>query len=167
MRQKIALLLALALICACGAASADSFTPITVDGSDYIANIDNCIAAIDQTTLGAGEVFSFNEVVGERSEARGYRSAPNGRGVDVVGGGVGQVATTIYLAVKHDGDLEVLEKETYGSDFCGGYAPDESDAVLADWAQGLDFRFVNNGGDATIRLWRDGQSLHCSIEPAQ
>lgn len=164
MKHKLALLLALILMAAFGSACAEAFTPITVDGGDYLTNIDTCIAAIDQMTIDTDQSFSFNEVVGERTQERGYCAAPNGRGVEVIGGGVGQVATTIYLAVKHADDLEVTQKRSYGSDFCGGYVPDEADAVLADYGQGLDFCFVNHGGPAVIRVWREDESVYCTIE---
>lgn len=163
MKHMMALLLALffSVTLFCGAA--ESFTPITVEGNNYLNNIDNCIASIDQTTLETNETFSFNRAVGQRTEERGYRAAPNGRGVDVVGGGVAQVATTLYLAVKYMDDMEVVEKRTYGSDFCEGYVPDGEDAVVTDFGQNADFRFTNHGGAVVIRLWRDESSIYCSI----
>ncbi len=47
-----------------------------------------------------GDVFSFNDIVGDRTSARGYKTAVNGRGVKAMGGGVAQVATTLYLALQ-------------------------------------------------------------------
>ncbi len=163
MKHAIALILALVLSAMCFCAAAEAFTPITVDGSNYLTNIDNCIASIDQTTLDTDETFSFNRVVGQRTEERGYCTAPNGRGVDVVGGGVAQVATTLYLAVKYMDEMEVVEKRTYGSDFCEGYVPDGDDAVVTDFGQNADFRFTNHGDAVVIRLWRDAGSIYCSI----
>ena len=163
MKHTIALLLALVFSATLCCAAAESFTPITVDGSNYLKNIDNCIASIDQTTLDTNETFSFNRAVGQRTEERGYCVAPNGRGGGVVGGGVAQVATTLYLAVKYMDDMEVVEKRTYGSDFCEGYVPDGEDAVVTDFGQNADFRFINHGDAVVIRLWRDESSIYCSI----
>lgn len=163
MKHMMALLLALFFSATLFYGAAESFTPITVEGNNYLNNIDNCIASIDQTTLETNETFSFNRAVGQRTEERGYRAAPNGRGVDVVGGGVAQVATTLYLAVKYMDDMEVVEKRTYGSDFCEGYVPDGEDAVVTDFGQNADFRFTNHGGAVVIRLWRDESSIYCSI----
>lgn len=163
MKHMMALLLALFFSATLFCGAAESFTPITVEGNNYLNNIDNCIASIDQTTLETNETFSFNRAVGQRTEERGYRAAPNGRGVDVVGGGVAQVATTLYLAVKYMDDMEVVEKRTYGSDFCEGYVPDGEDAVVTDFGQNADFRFTNHGGAVVIRLWRDESSIYCSI----
>jgi vancomycin resistance protein YoaR len=56
---------------------------------------------IDGTIIKPGETFSFNDVVGERTEANGFVSGTviNG-GVfrEELGGGVSQVATTMYNA---------------------------------------------------------------------
>ena len=65
---------------------------------------------IDGTVLKPGETFSFNDTVGERTEARGFTSGTviNG-GVfrDEMGGGVSQVATTTYNAAFFAGLTDV------------------------------------------------------------
>ncbi len=58
-------------------------------------------AAIDGYILDPGETFSFNAVVGDRSVEAGYRFAPginSGEIVDVVGGGICQVASSLFAA---------------------------------------------------------------------
>ncbi len=58
-------------------------------------------AALDGFVLDPGETFSFNEVVGDRSVEAGYRFAPginSGEIVDVVGGGICQVASSLFAA---------------------------------------------------------------------
>ncbi len=167
MKRIMALLMAFAMLAAAGGALAEAFTPITVDGENYLSNLDVCIASVNEIELGTNETFSFNAAVGARSEERGYRAAPNGRGVAVVGGGVGQVATTIYLAIKNLDSMEVVEKRTYGSDFCENYVPDLEDAVLTDYSQPIDFRFTNHGGAVTISVWRDDSKIYCSVEDAE
>ena len=166
MKKLTALCLALLMIFYAAMAAAEAFTPITVEGDNYLNNLDTCIASIDQIVLETNETFSFNETVGARSEEQGYCAAANGRGVEVIGGGVAQVATTIYLAIKNRSDMEVVEKSTYGSDFCEKYVPSEQDAVLADYNQAVDFRFTNLGGTVTIDLWRDESMVYCSISEA-
>ena len=57
--------------------------------------------AIDGVILDPGETFSFNAVVGDRSLEAGYRFAPginSGEIVDVVGGGICQVASSVFAA---------------------------------------------------------------------
>ena len=166
MKRILALALVFAIFVLTGGALAEVFTPITVDGENYLSNLDVCIASINDMELGTNETFSFNAAVGARSEERGYREAPNGRGVAVVGGGVAQVATTIYLAIKNMDSIEVVEKRTYGYDFCEKYVPDTEDAVIADYSQLIDFRFTNHGDAVTISVWRDDSRIYCSIEDA-
>ncbi|MCA9663322.1 MAG: VanW family protein, partial [Myxococcales bacterium] len=58
-------------------------------------------AALDGKVLLPGEMMSFNDVVGDRSAEMGYRYAPGitaGELVDVVGGGICQISSTLYGA---------------------------------------------------------------------
>jgi vancomycin resistance protein YoaR len=66
-----------------------------------VTNIQRAARILDGTILGAGERFSLNAAMGERTKARGFVIAPMiaaGELVDAVGGGVSQVATTTYNA---------------------------------------------------------------------
>ncbi len=67
-----------------------------------INNIVTCVKAINGKILMPGEVFSFNETVGERTKERGYMNAPaiiNKKIQSELGGGICQVSTTLYNAV--------------------------------------------------------------------
>jgi len=67
---------------------------------------------IDGTILAPGEVFSFNKIVGERTAARGFQPAAVYVGVetaDELGGGVCQVASTIYYCSLL-ANLEIVER---------------------------------------------------------
>jgi vancomycin resistance protein YoaR len=69
---------------------------------DRIRNLQLAAAALDGTLIGPGKEFSFNREVGPRTKERGYRPAPviiNGEYKDGIGGGVSQVATTVFNAV--------------------------------------------------------------------
>ena len=66
---------------------------------DRIHNLRLAIDLVDGTRLRPGETFSMNEVVGPRTETRGFRLAPtilDGEYKDTFGGGVSQVATTLF-----------------------------------------------------------------------
>lgn len=70
---------------------------------------------IDGTIIGPGETFDFNETLGERSEARGFRPAPTieaGVLVPTPGGGTCQTASTLYAASFFAG-LDVLERQPH------------------------------------------------------
>jgi hypothetical protein len=87
-------------------------TPYSMDGDygDRTFNLKVGAAALDGHVLQPGETFSFNAVVGDRSAENGYRWAPGisgGQIIDVVGGGICQVASTIFGASFFAG-LEVV-----------------------------------------------------------
>jgi len=66
-----------------------------------VTNIQRAAEILDGTLLLPRQTFSLNEVLGRRTKARGFVEAPQiyaGRLEDAVGGGVSQVATTMYNA---------------------------------------------------------------------
>ena len=66
-----------------------------------VTNIRRAATILNGTVIPAGATFSLNEELGQRTEARGFVAAPQiegGRLEDDVGGGVSQVATTLYNA---------------------------------------------------------------------
>lgn len=66
-----------------------------------VTNIKRGAALIDGTIIPAGGTFSLNDAMGERTRARGFLPAPQinaGTLEDAVGGGVSQIATTVYNA---------------------------------------------------------------------
>lgn len=70
---------------------------------------------LDGTIIGPGEVFDFNEALGERSEARGFRPAPtieSGQLVPTPGGGTCQTASTLYAASFFAG-MDVLDRRQH------------------------------------------------------
>lgn len=98
--------------------------------------------AINGTILNPGDEFSYNGIVGERTEARGYKPAgayANGKVIEEFGGGVCQPSSTLYMAVLR-ADLEVTERTNHS--FTVAYTPLGEDATV-DYGS-LDFRFKNN-----------------------
>ena len=105
-------------------------------------NIILASAAINGLVLEPGEDFSFNRTVGKRTAAAGYKSAPmfsGGQTVMAIGGGICQVSSTIYSAIK-DSDLRIKERHPHGQPI--SYLPRGRDATVS-WGT-LDFKFVNN-----------------------
>lgn len=134
-------------------------------GSDgKIANVEQACWAISGITLRSYDVFSFNSLVGPRTAENGYKKAPNGRGVTVYGGGVAQVASTVYLAVKELDCVEILEKSTYGERFVDGYVDDVDDAIVTDYNAGTDFSFFYTGDEElVVELYPGEDTLYCWI----
>jgi vancomycin resistance protein YoaR len=78
-----------------------SFTTPYSPGEPRVTNIQRAAEELDGFILGAGETFSLNAVLGPRTTEAGYVLAPQieeGKLKDAVGGGVSQVATTLYNA---------------------------------------------------------------------
>jgi vancomycin resistance protein YoaR len=66
-----------------------------------VTNIQRAAQLLDGTIVRPGETFSMNDALGERTVERGFVAAPqifNGRLEDAVGGGISQIATTLYNA---------------------------------------------------------------------
>ncbi len=68
---------------------------------DRTHNVRLGASMLDGQVILPGQLFSFNEILGDRSEARGFRYAPviaGGAIVEGMGGGTCQVASTLYAA---------------------------------------------------------------------
>lgn len=104
----------------------------------------NLILACDKlngTVIMPGEIFSFNQTVGERTRERGYREATAyiaGNSVPEIGGGVCQVASSIYYATLQ-ADLPAVERHPHT--YLVTYVDPGMDAAIY-WGQ-LDFQFEN------------------------
>lgn len=80
--------------------------------ADRIHNLQLAVSLLDGARVAPGATFSFNDRVGERTEERGFRLAPviiEGKYEDGVGGGVSQVATTVFNAAWEAG-LRIVER---------------------------------------------------------
>lgn len=79
---------------------------------DRTYNLRLAASKLDGAVVMPGEVFDFNEVVGPRDEAHGYRVAPviaQGELVDGLGGGTCQISGTLHGAAFFAG-LEIVER---------------------------------------------------------
>ena len=84
-------------------------------GEPRVQNIQRAAELLDGTIVAAGGTFSLNEALGERTLGRGFVAAPaivGGRLEDSVGGGISQVATTLYNAAFFAG-LELVEHQPH------------------------------------------------------
>ena len=122
-------------------------------------NLRLAIARVNNTVLQPGEEFSLNETVGPRLAKSGYRTAPIFRENEVVpeiGGGVCQVATTIYNAALL-ANMEMIERHHHSRPVV--YCPTGRDATV--YYGQLDMQFKNSlshsvltlGGVEGKRLW--------------
>ncbi len=98
--------------------------------------------AISGTIINPGQTFSFNAVVGPRTEKKGYKSAHVFQGEEVtngVGGGVCQVASTMFNCVLK-GNLAVTERHQHSQRVA--YVPLGRDAAI--YGSAVDFKWTNN-----------------------
>ena len=109
-------------------------------------NIRRAFEYINGYKLEPGRTFSFNKVVGERTEARGFYEATeyvSDEHVRGIGGGVCQASTTLYQAAVRAG-LQILNREPHSDSV--SYAEYGKDATVY-WFKGgkkIDFTFKNN-----------------------
>ena len=109
---------------------------------DRNTNLRLACKAIDGYTLNPGEAFSYNNVLGERTAARGYKPGPSyvgGKDELTIGGGICQVSTTLYYCTIV-ADLNIVERESHG--YLPAYANPGEDAMVS-WGS-YDFRFTNS-----------------------
>jgi len=116
-------------------------TSLGSSSRDRTHNIDLARQAVDGVVLMPGDVFSYNELVGPRTSARGYRVAPIISQGDYdlgIGGGICQLSGTLYNAALLAG-CEIVTRHRHA--FPIGYLPSGRDATVAYGA--LDLRFKN------------------------
>ena len=118
-----------------------SFTTKTTSNAVRNKNIQLACAAVNGTIIRPGEEFSFNNIVGQRTEEKGYGAAAaynNGEVVQEVGGGVCQVSSTLYNAAVIAG-LKITARQSHT--FKPSYVTPGQDATIS-WG-GPDFKFAN------------------------
>ena len=88
-----------------------------------------------------GETFSYNQTLGPRTAAAGYRNGKiysGGKVVDGIGGGICQISSTLYNAVLL-ANLDIVERRNH--QFVTSYLGAGRDATVVYGA--IDFRFKN------------------------
>ncbi len=104
-------------------------------------NIELASSAINNHVVFPGEIFSFNQVVGNRTKAKGYLPAPvivKGELSEGIGGGICQVSSTLYNAAYGSG-LKIEQRYSHSKRV--PYVPPGRDATVS-W-YGPDFTFRN------------------------
>lgn len=138
-------------------------TYFNVNETERTENVRLAAEFINDVILMPGQEFSYNNIVGERSTERGFKTAKvyqQGQIVDGLGGGICQVSSTLYNAVVM-ADLEVVERKNHS--LTVSYVKLGRDATVAYGS--TDFRFKNSrqypvkisskisGGTLTIEIY--------------
>ena len=121
---------------------ATATTDMGVSSPNRVFNVHLMADFLNGYQIAPGARFSFNEAVGPRTADRGFlegQAIENGLLVPSIGGGVCQVATTVFDAAINGG-YEVNERHNHS--FYIDHYPTGLDATVADG--GPDFAFTND-----------------------
>lgn len=114
----------------------------TTDNEKRNGNISLACKALNGYIVKPGQEFSFNKLLGERTEERGYDYATaylEGQVIEELGGGICQVSTTLYNAIFAAGLTTTYRKS---HTFEPSYITPGLDATVS--YPGPDYRFLND-----------------------
>lgn len=136
---------------------------LTTDGNRY-NNISIVADRLHEYELPAGSEFSFNEVCGPYGQSDGFLEAKillsDGTETKGFGGGVCQLSSTLYNAVK---DLNVTITEHHHHSSPVAYVPANQDATVS-LQSNLDFKFRNDYSNTLIfKTSHDPNNLSVSV----
>lgn len=126
-----------------------------------IVNLKLACEAINGFVLDPGETFSFNDQVGQPTTDKGYKYAYVSTGIDeesVVGGGISQVASTLYYSALLS-DLQIVSRTNHDRPM--SYIDYGLDADI-QWGK-RDLRFKNNT-DYPITIQAEAAGGYISIQ---
>jgi len=118
-------------------------TKLTDKTENRLHNINLGVSILDGTRVEAGETFSFNDTIGERTADTGFKEAiifdGHGNKTQGYGGGLCQISSTLYNAVL-GASLPVEERHEHSHTV--PYVNAGDDATVSYYAN-EDFKFTN------------------------
>ena len=140
-----------------------TFTTYYPPAADRHANISTGASQFDGVVIMPGQTFSFWELLGPVTVARGYQFSGaiiNNRSEDnVIGGGLCQVSTTIFNAIAAQG-YDIVERHAHGY-YIDRY-PIGYDAAVFE--PGSDFRWRNDTANPVfLWSWSDWTSITIDV----
>lgn len=116
-------------------------TRYDVSDRDRTTNLEIACQKINGKVVLVGDTFSYNQTLGPRTVAAGYKNGKvyeAGEIVDGIGGGICQISSTLYNTVLMS-NLEIVERRNH--QFVTSYLPAGRDATVVYGA--IDFKFKN------------------------
>ena len=116
-------------------------TKVYTKTADRLKNLSIVCDRISGTVVAPGEEFSYNDTCGPYNKENGFGKATifvNGEDVQEYGGGVCQLSSTLYNAVKDIG-VDITERHNHSKEVY--YVPKNQDATVSYGS--LDFKFKN------------------------
>jgi vancomycin resistance protein YoaR len=153
---------------------AESWTEYGSSVANRLHNVELATSRANGAMVAPGAVFSFNAAVGAVTYDNGYRTGygivgtSNGSisTIPSVGGGICQVATTLFHSVFRSG--MPIEERSWHLYWIPRYGQPPSgmkglDATVDD-SYGLDFQFKNTTNDwLAVKSWTDGANVHFEL----
>lgn len=125
-------------------------------------NIEITCSTLNEQIIKKGEEFSFTNVIGKATPNKGYEKAKifdkEGNVEQGYGGGICQVSTTLYNAVKDISGITITERHDHSNTV--PYAKKGNDAAVAHGS--YDFKFINNT-DSDIIIHAESNSSNVII----
>lgn len=106
-----------------------------------IKNISIASYCVNEYILRPGEMFSFNNVLGNRTREKGYQDGPvyeNGKETRGIGGGICFVSSGLYYVALYS-NMQIIERSNHM--FNPGYVPAGLDSAIS--MGNLDLKFKN------------------------
>jgi vancomycin resistance protein YoaR len=142
--------------------SFDTYFSRSGDQARRARNIEVGASKLDGLVLSPGELISFNQIVGERSEENGFQKSWEifkGEMIEGVGGGTCQVASTMH-AISFFGGLDILERLPHSRP--SAYIPMGLDATVVYPA--VDMKLRNpHPFPVIVHAKVDGNRLHMEL----
>lgn len=140
-----------------------AYTTTSTNTANGNSNMALALSHVNGTVLQPGQVFSYNDTIGDSTNpANGWKGAGgivNGVHVQVYGGGICQGSTTLYNAALLAG-MEIVERDCHSEP--STYCPIGLDATV-DYGN-IDFKFKNPlENPVYISAWMDGVTLHVNF----
>lgn len=120
-------------------------TTIYDQDENRVYNISHANEKLNNYIIKNGEEFSFNNTIGDMSEAAGFKKAlgfdSNGNKIQISAGGLCQISSTLYNTALNAG-FEITERHAHSARVA--YVPKDRDATILYGS--LDLKFKNNSG---------------------
>jgi vancomycin resistance protein YoaR len=137
-------------------------TEYTTASSAKVTNIHLAADLLNNSLIEPGGIWSFNGTTGECNAERGFQEAASiveGEFVDEIGGGICQVATTVFNAV-FDSGLPIVERVNHGL-YLIAYPAGRDAAVSWSWP---DLKFENDTGNwMLLTMSYTDNTLTCTL----
>lgn len=111
------------------------------DDKGAIKNISIASYCVNEYILRPGEIFSYNNVLGNRTREKGYQDGPvyeNGKETRGIGGGICFVSSGLYYVALYS-NMQIIERSNHM--FNPGYVPSGLDSAIS--MGNLDLKFKN------------------------